>query len=445
MIRFVNRQTEALFGHDRQELVGKTLETLVPEPLRHAHSAHRSDYFAHPITRPMGSRHELTGRRRDGTEFPVDVSLSSIDTQDGLFVIASVRDLTDRRNIERALLESNVELEHASRMKSQFLATMSHELRTPLNSVIGFSEALKDGILGDLTERQREYIGEIFDSGEHLLALVNDILDLSKVEAGMMNLQLDEGDVRLLLTGALSVVRETAAARRIGLDLELAEDLGRTGLDLRKTKQIVYNLLSNAVKFSDEDSRVTLRAQRVPRSAVGVLSVGAPGGTWPVRSFALADNEYNEFLEIAVTDAGIGIAEENLGRLFQSFSQIDSSPARRFEGTGLGLAMVKQMTELLGGTVAVASKHGEGTCIAAWIPLRATTRSAADEHQAVSTETTPATGLGKLVALVVQDDDAAADLLRTLLEAENFTVIRVRNAAEAFHLPGQKEHRDKPR
>jgi signal transduction histidine kinase len=286
----------------------------------------------------------------------------------------AARDVTDRRRTELTLQQKNVELEHASKMKSEFLATMSHELRTPLNSVIGFSEALKDGLLGDLTDSQQEYIGDIFTSGQHLLSLINDILDLSKVEAGMMNLEMEPVDARRLLSNALSIVREKALARRISLDLELDEQVGVTQLDVRKTKQIVYNLLSNAVKFSNQEGRVSLRARQVPRSAVGTLD-----GTWPVRTFELAENEFTGFLEICVTDAGIGISQENMAKLFQSFTQIDSSLARKFEGTGLGLAMVKQMTELLGGTVAVASREGEGACFAAWIPLQMSSQPASAE------------------------------------------------------------------
>ena len=255
---------------------------------------------------------------------------------------------------------------------AKLLATMSHELRTPLNAVIGFSEALRDGILGELTEAQREYVGDIFTSGQRLLSLINDILDLSKVEAGMMRLDLEAVEVRELLAGASSIHRVQAARRSIRLDLELDGDLGTAELDVHKTQQIVVNLVSNAVKFSDPGGRVTLRARFVPRSAGGTLE-----GTWPVRTFPLADSEFTEFLEICVTDDGIGISEDDLARLFQPFTQIDRSSARRFEGTGLGLAMVKQMTEMLGGGVAVASKDGEGACFAAWVPVRDAERGVA--------------------------------------------------------------------
>jgi signal transduction histidine kinase len=280
-------------------------------------------------------------------------------------VFAAARDVTERKRFDRTLQEKNIELEHASRMKSEFLATMSHELRTPLNAIIGFSEALKDGLMGRMSESQHEYIGDIFTSGQHLLSLINDILDLSKVEAGMMALELEPADLHSLLTNSLSIVREKAAAQRIQLELEMDEDLGMVQLDMRKTKQIVYNLLSNAVKFSANSGRVILRARHVPRSAVGMVS-----DEWPTHGFLLADSDYDEFIELCVVDSGIGISKENMAKLFQAFTQIDSSLARKFEGTGLGLAMVKQLAELHGGTVALASSEGEGSRFAVWLPLR---------------------------------------------------------------------------
>jgi CheY-like chemotaxis protein len=174
---------------------------------------------------------------------------------------------------------------------------------------------------------------------------------------------------------------------------------------------------------------VSLRARQVPRSAVGTLE-----GTWPVRRFELADNEFAEFLEICVTDGGIGISQPNMAKLFQSFTQIDSSLARKFEGTGLGLAMVKQMTELLGGTVAVASREGEGACFAAWIPLQTSTQPASSERTYVWAETTSSANTVDRVALVIDDDNDAADLVRGLLEAEGVTVLRATSAEEALRM-----------
>src|ERR1043166_6044349 len=180
-------------------------------------------------------------------------------------------------------------------MKSEFLANMSHELRTPLNAIIGFSEVLRDGLVGEMTEQQRGFIGEIFGSGNHLLSLINDILDLSKVEAGKMTLDLDPVEISSLFANSLSILREKAARTRIHLEFDMvaAEALGSIRVDARKVKQIVYNLLSNAVKFTTEGGRVTLRGSRVPRAAVGRLSGSGTG-----RPFPLGDSELAEFIEV---------------------------------------------------------------------------------------------------------------------------------------------------
>ena len=314
-------------------------------------------------------------------------------------------------------------------MKSEFLATMSHELRTPLNAIIGFSEALKDGLLGPMSDTQQEYIGDIFTSGQHLLSLINDILDLSKVEAGMMTLDLEPVDLNALLSNSLTIVRERAAAQRISLDLEIGEGLGVLKLDTRKTKQIVYNLLSNAVKFSAVNARVTLRARRVSRASVGVLS-----GDWPLYSFPLADNEFTDFVEISVCDTGIGISPENMERLFQAFSQIDSSLARRFEGTGLGLAMVKQLAELHGGCVAVASAEGKGARFAVWLPLRLPPRHQGRSAVHAAAANQVVTLANERIALVIEDDEPTAELIRLLLEAEGFSVLHALSAEAALLL-----------
>ncbi len=361
IISDVNQQMMALTGRTRDELIGAPCKKFFTDPVRADAAIKRA------LTENKVSNYELTVRAQNGEETVVSYNAATFHDRDRKLqgVVAAARDVTELKRFERALQEKNIELEHASRMKSEFLATMSHELRTPLNAIIGFSEALKDGLMGRMSETQHEYIGDIFTSGQHLLSLINDILDLSKVEAGMMTLELEAGDLNSLLSNSLSIVKEKALAQRIQIELETAGDLGLTLLDMRKTKQIVYNLLSNAVKFSANGGRVTLCARRVSRGTVGTLP-----GAWPVHGFPLADSECNEFLEISVSDGGIGISKENMAKLFLAFSQIDSSLARKFEGTGLGLAMVKQLAELHGGTVAVASAEGEGSRFAAWLPLR---------------------------------------------------------------------------
>jgi CheY-like chemotaxis protein len=192
----------------------------------------------------------------------------------------------------------------------------------------------------------------------------------------------------------------------------------------------VYNLLSNAVKFSGHGGCVTMRARRVPRAAVGTLS-----GPWPGHGFPLADSEYTEFLEISVIDSGIGISQVNMPKLFQPFSQVDSSVARKFEGTGLGLAMVKQLAELHGGAVAVASAEGEGACFAAWLPLRAATQAGVVAPGDAGTAAMSGPEARQRVAWVVEENDRLADLIRALLEEEGFKVWRAVNGTAALQLP----------
>lgn len=420
IISDVNQQMVALTGRTRDELIGSPCRNFFTDPAK-ADTAIRRVLAEHKL-----SDYELTVRAQDGKEIEVSYNAATFQDRDRklLGVFAAARDVTERKRFNRTLQDQNLELEHASRLKSEFLATMSHELRTPLNAIIGFSEALKDGLMGPMSTSQKEYIGDIFTSGQHLLSLINDILDLSKVEAGMMSLELETGDLNTVLANSLTIVREKAAAQRIELALEIAPDLAAMQLDMRKTKQIVYNLLSNSVKFSANGGRVTLRARAVPRSAVGTLP-----GAWPAHAFALADSGHDQFLELCVTDCGIGISQSNMAKLFQPFSQIDSSLARKFEGTGLGLAMVRQLAELHGGTVAVASAEGEGARFAVWLPLLAGEASEPGEGEKdfnVDGE------LAARVALVVEDDDRSADLIRLLLETEGFAVVRAASAEAAL-------------
>jgi len=275
-----------------------------------------------------------------------EIDLLGEAAADLAFGIAKLRDQARR-----------LEAEEANRIKSEFLANMSHELRTPLNAIIGFSEVLKDGLMGELAPPQREFVTDIFTSGRHLLALINDILDLSKVEAGKMELDLEGTDVATLLSNSLSVIKEKAAAHGIVLHQEVADALPPICVDPRKTKQIIYNLLSNAVKFTAAQGSVTLRARRASRGEVENWSAGQ----CKHMHLPLPANGFSDFLEPAVEDTGIGISPEDAPRLFQPFCQLDSSLARRFEGTGLGLAMVMKMAQLHGGTVAVASEPGKGS------------------------------------------------------------------------------------
>jgi PAS domain S-box-containing protein len=430
IITDINKQTETLTGCTRDELIGAPFKNSFTDPARAEAGIKRV------LNEGKVTNYELTARAMDGTETVVSYNATTFHARDRSLqgVFAAARDVTELKRFEQTLVQKNAELEDASRMKSEFLANMSHELRTPLNAIIGFSEVLRDGLMGELTERQRGFISDIFGSGKHLLSLINDILDLSKVEAGKMTLDLETVSVGSVFVNSLSIIREKAAARRIRLDLDLgvAEDLGAIQADPRKVKQILYNLLSNAVKFTPEGGLVTLRASHVVRA-----SIGHGSGPWSGRHFPLPDSTFADFLEIRVTDSGIGISPEGLEQLFRPFSQIDSGLARKFEGTGLGLAMVKLLAELHGGSVAVESAVGEGSCFTVWLPIRTAGEASVPSDAAPAAppvETMP----GARTALVVEDDEKSAELIRVQLEAEGFTVLHAISAETALVLAAQQ-------
>ena len=327
--------------------------------------------------------------------------------------------------------QKNIQLEAASRTKSEFLANMSHELRTPLNAIIGFSEALKDGLMGKMEESQLEYIDDIYSSGEHLLSLINDILDLAKVESGKMTLELEPVSLSAVLQNSMSMVKEKALVHHLKVKLNADPGMPEIVADMRKLKQIVYNLLSNAVKFTPDQGVITLDAHRI-----------------------------DGMLEIAVSDTGIGISPQDQGKLFQPFSQIDSTLSRQHQGTGLGLVMVKRLTELHGGSVGLESEAGKGSRFWVRIPWREESTSlrnaanvveasapydsgallagAADVNQyknMISAETTslqigpntwaPRDTPNTPSVLVIEDDPSSAKLLTQQLEMEGLRVTRM--------------------
>lgn len=420
-----NKQMENLTGCTRDELIGAPFKTFFTDPVRAEAGINEV------LNEGKVKNYELTARARDGTLTVVSYNATTFHNRDrvlqGVFVAA--RDMTELKVYEQTLRQTNVELENASRMKSEFLANMSHELRTPLNAIIGFSEVLGDGLIGDMSEQQKRFIGDIFSSGKHLLSLINDILDLSKVEAGKMILDLEPVQISTLFANSLSIIREKAGARRIQLTADAPKELGTIRADGRKVKQIVYNLLSNAVKFTHDRGEVKLRATIVPRAEVGVLD-----GPWPGRTFSLCEDGFDEFLKITVTDSGIGISEEDLDRIFKPFSQIDSGLSRKYEGTGLGLAMIKLLAELHGGTVSVQSAVGKGARFSVWLPMRS-----AQPAELVPTSHPVRHAIGEeRVALVVEDDFKSADLIRVQLQAEGFKVLHAASAEAAFLLAAQQ-------
>ncbi len=443
-IEIFNPAAEQVFGYTGNEIIGKNASLLTRESSRRQHNGtlERRQSLNKPTA--TGLSKEVVGVRKDGTNFPLAFKTREIRFNMKQLYIVVTRDLTASKQAEteqrkhEQVQQRNVELEAANRIKSEFFSTMSHELRTPLNAIIGFSEVLMDGLMGDLTDEQRGYIGDILESGQHQLALINDIMDLSKVEAGKMTLHLESVDLASLFSNSLSMVREKAAAQHIRLSFDIADGLSDIQADVRKAKQIVYNLLSNAVKFTPEGGDVTLRVRRVSRAQVGQLT-----GRWAGMSLPWSNDKITDFIEISVTDSGIGIANEDFERLFTPFSQIDSSLARRYEGTGLGLVIVKNLVELHSGTVAVESAEDQGTCFTVWLPLWTTEEAATAMTKKPADPVIPSPLMalrhsGEQFALVVEDDDRAAELIRIQLELLGIRTVRAVSAEAAFNLAMQQ-------
>jgi len=287
-----------------------------------------------PMLREGESMGALNVTRREAGRFSdTEVDLLKTFADQAVIAIENVRLFNDLELANRGL-------QAASRHKSEFLANMSHELRTPLNAVLGFSEVLSERMFGELNEKQEEYLKDIQASGQHLLSLINDILDLSKVEAGRMELELTDFHLPAALDNAMTLVRERAARRGIALHADVDERLGQIQADERKIRQVVLNLLSNAIKFTPEGGSINVRA--MPGDGVVKVSVG---------------------------DTGAGIAPEDQEAIFEEFKQVGTA-AKKVEGTGLGLALSRKFVELHGGRIWVTSELGAGSTFTFTIPMR---------------------------------------------------------------------------
>ncbi len=344
---------------------------------------------AHPELLEIYSRVALTGKPERfeifSDSFGGWLAVSVYRAAEGCFV-AVFDNITERKRLEESLKKHSEELEetvrkrtrqyeqakgaaeYASKTKSDFLANMSHELRTPLNSIMGFSQILQNELYGTMNEKQKGYVNDIFGSGRHLLELINDILDLAKVESGKMELVPSTFSVGEMINGSVAMLREKAVKHNIQFDVELQPGAEvDIEADERKLKQIMFNLLSNAVKFTPDGGRVSVLARKVASSkgqvATGNQRISLPHdpGPWTLD---------RDFIEISVADTGIGIKPEDLGKLFTEFTQLESPYTKEYEGTGLGLALTKKLVELHGGSIGVESEYGKGSTFTFTIPIK---------------------------------------------------------------------------
>ena len=501
-ILLVNAGCETLFGYSRTELLGMNVDELVPVALRGRHEGHRANYVRTPVTRPMGQAMKLRALRKNGTEVPVQISISQLQVGGEQHTVAAIRDvsdaeamaealrhsaeqtrqlfdlspvaccvydaetlqfldvnvqamatygysreeflgmtvrdlrcpdeemeiepeyrlrshvrkngerveieaqrhamqyrgrpaqlmvlrdITERRRFEESLEEARATAESASKAKSEFLASMSHELRSPLHTIIGFSELLGEGIDGQLNEKQKRFVQHIQKDSQHLLTLINDILDLSKIEAGRLELHLEVVDMESMIAETVERIGPQAEGRGLELAVEVAQGM-QAWADRVRTHQLLLNLLSNALKFTPNGGRITIEARESGRN-----------------------------VEVTVKDTGIGVPAEHHEAIFDVFNQVSSTTKGVREGTGLGLAICRRLVEQMGGRIWVESNAGAGSHF---------------------TFTLPGVGSGaekpkreRPMVLVLEDDAAARDLLREYLEFEEYELLFVDSIRETL-------------
>ena len=407
----VNRLFEQQHRVMREEVGGKHISELHIFPAEQLDKA--GEYIRAIVAGKEVPPVELDFYHPDGGLHTLEMHSYPIEVNGNPLILSTSRDITIHKKAEESLRLANTEMERALRVKDEFLANMSHELRTPLNAVLGMSESLEEQIAGPLNDKQLKYIRTISESGKHLLELINDILDLSKIEAGRLELNVSQVLVSALCEASMRMIKEQALKKNLDVSLKIAPDVKFIMGDERRLKQSLVNLLSNAVKFTPNDHKL------------GVEVIGHPR---------------NQTVTFTVWDEGIGMPPEKLDLIFKPFVQLDSGLAREFSGTGLGLALVAQMIRLHGGSVSVESKEEAGSRFSftlPWIDLEEIASAKKMPQQTESDATSGEKRSGKI--LIVEDTDAIIMLLSEYLRYKGYQILIARNGMEGVMLASSEK------
>lgn len=405
-IVMINRQTETLLGYSREELLGQPVERLLPDALAQGHGALREAFMQRPEAHRVGANREVFARHRDGRQIPLEIGLAPLRGDDQL-VQAVLIDISHRKAAELRLRDQAEQLAVANRYKTEFLANMSHELRTPLNSILILSDQLRQNAQGALSEKQVRHADIIYRAGSELLQIINDVLDLSRIEAGRLRLALERVDLPALLHEVEDILQPLAEEKHLRLSSRVEPGTPTVIVsDRGRLQQILRNLLSNALKFT-ERGEVEVVARLSP-----VRSSGAPP------------------LQLVVRDTGIGIAADQHERIFQAFQQIDGSISRHYGGTGLGLAITRQLVEVLEGRILLESAPGQGSTFTVELPL---------DLQCEASESASGMLEGRL--LVLARDEASAAMIEGVARTHGLSAVRCDDTAQAIDLLRQRRFR----